>query len=67
MPCQYFTGTTEPTVSKKKREKLKLSRKQKIRKDKRIARGEALLDRRSKKQERDARKLDQKLAAKALW
>ena len=51
----------------KKKRVIKLSRKQKRRKDQRLARGEALVDQRSKKQEKDARRLDYKLAAKAMW
>ena len=46
---------------------IKLSRKQKLRKEKRAARGEATSDRRGKKTERDQRRLDNRLAAKAMW
>ena len=46
---------------------IKLSRKQKLRKDKRKERGEALVDQRDKKAQRDAKRLDQRLTAKALW
>lgn len=62
----YTYAPPAPGVGKKKRIR-KLTHKQKLRKEKNIMRGEALLDRQSKKQERDARKLEKKLAAKALW
>jgi hypothetical protein len=38
-----------------------------LRKDKRKERGEALVDQRDKKAQRDAKRLDQRLTAKALW
>jgi len=70
-PCKIYralchAGTAQPAGPKKKRI-IKLSRKQKLRKVARVARGEARADRREKKSLKDARKLDQKLAAKALW
>ena len=51
----------------KKKKMVKLTRKQKLRKSKHQERGEALLDRQSRKQERDARRLEKRLAAKSLW
>ena len=59
-------GEAKPTGQKKKRI-IKLTRKQKLRKVAKVARGEALVDQREKKNFKDARKLDQKLAAKSLW
>ncbi len=51
----------------KKKKIVKLTHKQKLRKKKLREMGEALVDRRSKKAERDANRLDKKLAAKAMW
>ena len=62
----YSYGSSAPAIGKKKR-RLKLSRKQVQRKERGREKGEALADRRGKKQERDARKLDFKIAAKSLW
>ena len=63
----YVSGASSTSGNVKKKRVIKLSRKQKRRKDQRLARGEALVDQRSKKQEKDARRLDYKLAAKAMW
>ena len=46
---------------------MKLSRKQMQRKALKKSRGEALVDQREKKGAKDARRLDMKLAAKAMW
>ena len=46
---------------------MKLSRKQMQRKALKKSRGEALVDQREKKGAKDARRLDSKLAAKAMW
>lgn len=63
----YGENAAASSATIKKKRVIKLTRKQKIRKSKLAERGEALADRRSKKQERDARKMDRKLAAKGLW
>lgn len=46
---------------------LKLSRKQKIRKQKKQERGEGIVDRVAAKGVRDAKKLNRRLSAKTLW
>jgi hypothetical protein len=56
-----------PKPSNKRKGILKLSRKQKVRKQARKDRAEAVVDRVSAKGVRDAKKLNRKLAAKALW
>ena len=61
-----YTYSETAGVPKKKRI-IKLSRKQKQRKEQRVARGESLVERRGKKAAKDARKLELKLAAKSLW
>jgi hypothetical protein len=62
----YNYGPPQSSGVKKKR-LVKLTRKQKLRKSKKLERGEALVDQRSKKIEKDARRLDKRLAAKAMW
>ena len=57
----------ERATSNKRKGILKLSRKQKVRKQARKDRAEAVVDRVSAKGVRDAKKLNRKLAAKALW
>lgn len=64
--CFLFPGEPQQSGPKKKRV-IKLTHKQLKRKKMKKERGEALMDRRSKKTERDAARLDKKLAAKALW
>ena len=62
-----FSYGTATASGPKKKKIVKLSRKQKLRKELRIAKGEALVDRRHKKAKTDQRRLDKRLAAKALW
>eukprot|EP00316_Scyphosphaera_apsteinii_P007219 CAMPEP_0119298876 /NCGR_PEP_ID=MMETSP1333-20130426/1008_1 /TAXON_ID=418940 /ORGANISM="Scyphosphaera apsteinii, Strain RCC1455" /LENGTH=80 /DNA_ID=CAMNT_0007300095 /DNA_START=221 /DNA_END=463 /DNA_ORIENTATION=+ len=45
----------------------KLTRKQKVRKSKKLEKGEAIVDRAASKQARDALKQERKLRAKGLW
>ena len=59
-------GPSSSSGPKKKRV-IKLTRKQKIRKEKKINMGITLNDRHGKKIVKDQRRLDQRLAAKALW
>jgi hypothetical protein len=66
-PVYSYGGAAEPTGIGKKKKKIKLSRKQILRKQQKQDRGETLTDRREKKAMRDARKLDQKIAARAMW
>ena len=61
-----LSGPSQSAGMKKKRI-IKLTTKQLKRKKLKRERGETLLDRRSKKVERDSARLDKKLAAKALW
>ena len=59
-------GPSQSAGLKKKRV-IKLTTKQLKRKKLKRERGEALMDQRSKKVERDSARLDKKLAAKAMW
>ena len=61
------TGGAGAPSGPKKKKIMKLSRKQMQRKALKKSRGEALVDRREKKGAKDARRLDMKLAAKAMW
>ena len=61
-----LSGPSQSAGLKKKRV-IKLTTKQLKRKKLKRERGETLMDRRSKKAERDSSRLDKKLAAKALW
>ena len=63
---ESYNYAAKSTGLKKKRV-VKLTRKQKLRKDKKIERGEMLTDRLSKKMEKDQRHLDNRIAAKAMW
>ena len=64
--CLALSGPSQSGGLKKKRV-IKLTTKQLKRKKLKRERGEALMDRRSKKVERDSARLDKKLAAKAMW
>lgn len=61
-----YTYSTKTTGLKKKRV-IKLSTKQKLRKKMKQERGEALVDRYAKKGVKDQRKLDNRIAARAMW
>ena len=65
-PCLFCTGPPQPSATKKKRV-VKLTHKQLKRQKMHREKGEARADKRDKKTQRDAMRLDKKLAAKALW
>lgn len=73
LPGASATFAAAATAAKQKGEKIngkgirKVSRKMKIRKVKKLERGENLVDRAAAKQARDANKLERRLRAKALW
>lgn len=62
---EFSYGAAAPAVKKKRL--VKLTRKQKLRRAQRQTKGEELADRRSTKTERDQRRVEKKMAAKALW